>query len=199
MGAQLVREVASKTSDIAGDGTTSGDGSRPKRIDREGLDNRNRRREPDLGSSAGSTRPSTLSSRNSPRSPRRSRTRTEIAQVAHGFRQLGLRRSATSSLTRWTRSAKTATITVEEAKTIETTLDVVGRHAVRQGIHLALLRHEPGQDRSQPGVRLPPHPREENLQPQGHPPRAGEGCGDWQASLRSSSRTSKAKPSRLSL
>ena len=36
MGAQMVREVASKTNDVAGDGTTHGDGAGPEAIVREG-------------------------------------------------------------------------------------------------------------------------------------------------------------------
>jgi len=46
MGAQLVREVASKTSDVAGDGTTTAT-VLAEAIYREGLKKRHRRREPD--------------------------------------------------------------------------------------------------------------------------------------------------------
>ena len=46
MGAQLVREVASKTSDIAGDGTTTAT-VLAEAIYREGLEERDRRRQPD--------------------------------------------------------------------------------------------------------------------------------------------------------
>jgi chaperonin GroEL len=47
MGAQMVKEVASKTSDIAGDGTTTAT-VLAEAIYREGLKQRHRRREPDL-------------------------------------------------------------------------------------------------------------------------------------------------------
>ena len=46
MGAQLVREVATKTNDVAGDGTTTAT-LLAQAITREGLKNRVRRREPD--------------------------------------------------------------------------------------------------------------------------------------------------------
>ena len=46
MGAQMLKEVASKTSDIAGDGTTTAT-VLAQAIFREGLQERDRRREPD--------------------------------------------------------------------------------------------------------------------------------------------------------
>jgi chaperonin GroEL len=57
MGAQMVREVASKTSDTAGDGTTTATGARAGDLPRRRQERRGRRRTR-WNSSAGSKRPS---------------------------------------------------------------------------------------------------------------------------------------------
>ena len=59
MGAQLVKEVATKTNDVAGDGTTTAT-LLAQAIIREGLKNRGRRRQPHGHAARASTRPSTL-------------------------------------------------------------------------------------------------------------------------------------------
>jgi hypothetical protein len=69
IGAQLVREVASKTSDIAGDGTTTAT-VLAEAIYKEGLKNVTAGANP-TSCSAASTRPSRRSSPNSPASPKR--------------------------------------------------------------------------------------------------------------------------------
>ena len=106
MGAQLVREVASKTSDIAGDGTTTAT-VLAEAIYKEGLTQRHRRRQPDLAPARHQQ------GRRSHR--RRAREHLQEGQGPHGnragrhrLRQLGHARSARSSPTRWTRSARTA-------------------------------------------------------------------------------------------
>ena len=106
MGAQMVREVASKTSDVAGDGTTTAT-VLAQAIYREGAQERHRRRQPD-GAQA----------RHRPRRQgRRSKRSTSMAKPVEGTRDrprrhrsrpTTTRRSARSSPRRWRRSARTA-------------------------------------------------------------------------------------------
>jgi chaperonin GroEL len=106
MGAQMVKEVASKTSDVAGDGTTTAT-VLAEAIFREGLKNvaaganpiylkRGIDKAVEASSAIGdmSISKKVKDARRSPRSPR--------------LRQLGRPRSARSSPRRWTRSARTA-------------------------------------------------------------------------------------------
>ena len=71
---------------------------------------------------------------------------------------------------------KDGVITVEEGKTTETTLELRRRHAVRQGLHLALLHQPAGRDGLPAGRRADPDPREEDQQS----PRAGADFGESQ-------------------
>ena len=122
MGAQMVREVASKTSDTAGDGTTTATvlaqaiyregaknviaGANPMDIKRgieKAVEARHRRDQADVEAGQAATW--------SPRSAPSRRTTT--------------RRSARSSRKRWTRSARTASSRSKRRKTLETSLDVV--------------------------------------------------------------------------
>ena len=122
MGAQMVREVASKTSDIAGDGTTTAT-VLAQAIYREGREERRRRAPTRWSSSAASRRPSRRSSRSS----RRWRSRCQGNMIA----QVGTI-SANSDETigkiiaeAMEKVGKDGVITVEEAKTLETSLEVV--------------------------------------------------------------------------
>ena len=122
MGAQLVREVASKTSDIAGDGTTTAT-VLAESIYREGLRN----------VTAGAT-PTSLQRGISKaveaivaelaRISKKVKDRTEIAQVATVSANWD---TAIGNIIAdaMDKVGKDGTITVEEAKSIETTLDVV--------------------------------------------------------------------------
>ena len=122
MGAQMVKEVASKTSDVAGDGTTTATvlaqaifregsklvvaGMNPMELKR-GIDKAVESIVEELEKLSKPTRDST-------RSPRSARSRPTAT-----------RPSARSSPRRWRRSASEGVITVEEAKSMETVLDVV--------------------------------------------------------------------------
>ena len=66
MGAKMVKEVASKTSDVAGDGTTTAT-VMAEAIFNEGLQGRRRRRQPDAHEARAWTRPSPTSSSSSTR------------------------------------------------------------------------------------------------------------------------------------
>ena len=88
MGAQLVKEVATKTNDVAGDGTTTAT-LLAQAIDPRGPEERGRRREPDGAAARASSRRSTRRSRALIRaSPSRSDGKHDIAQVAHHLRRL---------------------------------------------------------------------------------------------------------------
>ncbi len=122
MGAQMVREVASKTSDVAGDGTTTAT-VLAEAIYREGLKNVTAGSNPmalkrgiDLAVEAAVGALKKLS--------KEVKSRTEIAQVAtisaNGDKTIGeIIADAMDKV------GKDGSITVEEAKSIETTLDVV--------------------------------------------------------------------------
>jgi len=122
MGAQMVREVASKTSDVAGDGTTTAT-LLSESIYREGLKNVTAGADPmalkrgiDI---AVNEVVDTLAKQS-----KKVKEHTEICQVAtisaNGDKQIGeIIADAMDKV------GKDGTVTVEEAKTIETTLDVV--------------------------------------------------------------------------
>src|ERR1700712_1696159 len=122
MGAQLVREVASKTSDIAGDGTTTAT-VLAEAIYREGLKNVTAGANP-TSLQRGITKAVAAITDELAKISKKVKDRTEIAQVATV--------SANWDVTigeiiadAMDKVGKDGTITVEEAKSIETSLDVV--------------------------------------------------------------------------
>jgi len=122
MGAQLVREVASKTSDIAGDGTTTAT-VLAEAIYKEGLKNVTAGANP-TSLQRGISKAVEVLVAEIARISKKVKDRTEIAQVATV--------SANWDVTigeiiadAMDKVGKDGTITVEEAKSIETTLDVV--------------------------------------------------------------------------
>ncbi|HEY3898229.1 MAG TPA: chaperonin GroEL [Chthoniobacter sp.] len=122
MGAQLVREVASKTSDIAGDGTTTAT-VLAEAIYKEGLKNVTAGANP-MSLQRGINKAVEALVAEISRISKKVKDRTEIAQVATV--------SANWDTTigeiiadAMDKVGKDGTITVEEAKSIETTLDVV--------------------------------------------------------------------------
>jgi chaperonin GroEL len=122
MGAQMVREVASKTSDNAGDGTTTAT-LLAEAIYREGLKNVTAGANP-MSLKRGIDRATEAVVEAIARQSKRVKEHTEIAQVAtisaNGDKMIGeIIADAMDKV------GKDGTITVEEAKTIETTLDVV--------------------------------------------------------------------------
>jgi chaperonin GroEL len=122
MGAQMVREVASKTSDIAGDGTTTAT-ILAEAIYREGLKNVTAGANPmELKRGIESATATVVAS--IAKQSKKVKEHTEIAQVAtisaNGDVMIGdIIADAMDKV------GKDGTITVEEAKTIETTLEVV--------------------------------------------------------------------------
>ena len=122
MGAQMVREVASKTSDIAGDGTTTAT-VLTEAIYREGLKNVTAGANP-MSLKRGIDTAVAKITENLQKQSKKVKDRSEIAQVAtisaNGDTTIGdIIADAMDKV------GKDGTITVEEAKGIETTLDVV--------------------------------------------------------------------------
>jgi chaperonin GroEL len=122
MGAQMVREVASKTSDTAGDGTTTAT-LLAETVFREGLRNVTAGANP-MSLKIGIERAVESVVDGIAKQSKKVKEHTEIAQVAtistNGDKTIGeIIADAMDKV------GKDGTITVEEAKTIETTLDVV--------------------------------------------------------------------------
>jgi chaperonin GroEL len=122
MGAQMVREVASKTSDIAGDGTTTAT-VLAESIYREGLRNVTAGANP-MALQRGITKAVSTVVEHLNKISKKVKDRSEIMQVAtisaNGDKTIGnIIADAMDKV------GKDGTITVEEAKSIETTLDVV--------------------------------------------------------------------------
>ena len=122
MGAQMVREVASKTSDVAGDGTTTAT-LLAECIYREGLKNVTAGANP-MNLKRGIDKATAAVVDAIAKQAKRVKEHTEIAQVAiisaNGDAEIGDKIADAMD-----KVGKDGTITVEEAKTIETTLDVV--------------------------------------------------------------------------
>ena len=122
MGAQMVREVASKTSDVAGDGTTTAT-LLAESIYREGLKNVTAGANP-MSIKRGIDKATSAEVAAIAKQAKRVKEHTEIAQVAiisaNGDTEIGDKIADAMD-----KVGKDGTITVEEAKTIETTLEVV--------------------------------------------------------------------------
>src|SRR5215813_13111345 len=122
MGAQLVREVASKTSDIAGDGTTTAT-VLAESIYREGLRNVTAGANP-TSLQRGINKAVEAITEELRKISKKVKDRTEIAQVAtvSANWDSGIGNIIADAMDK---VGKDGTITVEEAKSIETTLEVV--------------------------------------------------------------------------
>ncbi len=122
MGAQMVREVASKTSDVAGDGTTTAT-LLAESIYREGLKNVTAGANP-MAIKRGIDKATKAVVEAISKQAKRVKDPAEIAQVAtisaNGESEIGSIISEAMD-----KVGKDGTITVEEAKTLETTLEVV--------------------------------------------------------------------------
>ncbi len=122
MGAQMVREVASKTNDTAGDGTTTAV-LLAEAIYREGLKNVTAGANP-MTLKRGVEKATAVVVANIAKLSKKVKEHTEIAQVAsisaNGDAEIGSKIAEAME-----KVGKDGTITVEESKTIETTLEVV--------------------------------------------------------------------------
>jgi len=157
MGAQMVREVASKTNDLAGDGTTTAtvlaasilrEGAK---LVAAGMNPMDLKRGIDLGVAAVVKEIQAMA--------KKVKSSAEVAQVgtiaANGEATVGEMIARAME-----KVGNEGVITVEEAKTAETELDVVEGMQFDRG-YLSLLRHQSREDAGGSGGSLYPHPREE--------------------------------------
>ena len=143
MGAQMVREVASKTSDNAGDGTTTATvltASIMKeglKLVAAGMNPMDLKRGIDLAAAA--------VVKDIERRAKKVQSSEEIAQVAtisaNGDKSVGKMIADAMK-----KVGNEGVITVEEAKTAVTELEVVEGHAVRSRLSLALFHHQRRED-----------------------------------------------------
>ncbi len=165
MGARMVREVASKTSDVAGDGTTTAT-VMAEAIFNEGLRARRGRREPganEAGHREGRRRHHRQAAR---RCRSRSRTRTRWPRSAPSPQQRPRDRRTAGR-----RHGKGRQGRRDHRRRRQEPADrsrMGRRHAVRPRLPLALLRHRSDHDGVRAGRRLRAGLREEDLQHQGH-------------------------------
>ena len=143
MGAQMVKEVASKTSDVAGDGTTTAT-VLAQAIYKEGAKLVAAGHNP-MELKRGIEKAVQVVIEELKKLSKPTQDQKEIAQVgtisANNDETIGnIIAEAMSKV------GKEGVITVEEAKSMETTLEHRRGHAVRQRIYLSLLRDEPRQD-----------------------------------------------------
>jgi chaperonin GroEL len=154
MGAQMVKEVATKTSDLAGDGTTTAT-VLAQAIFREGLKNVTAGANP-MAIKRGVDKAVRRSSRSSRRSPS-DVGKKEIAQVgtisANNDPEIGNLISEAME-----KVGKDGVITVEEAKGLETTLETVDGMQFDRGYLSPYFITDPDEDGSRPRGRLHPHP-----------------------------------------
>ena len=155
MGAQMLREVASKTSDEAGDGTTTAT-VLAQAIIKEGAKAVAAGMNPmDLKRGIDMAVVSIVAELK--RRSKKVSTNDEICQVgtisANGDREIGDFIAAAMD-----KVGNEGVITVEEAKSLHTELDVVEGMQFDRGLHLALFRHQRGEDVLRAGESLHPHP-----------------------------------------
>jgi chaperonin GroEL len=190
MGAQMVKEVASKTSDVAGDGTTTAT-VLAQAIYLEGSKLVAAGREPD-GHQARHRRGRRGVVEHLKEQSKPTKGKTEIAQVgtisANGDKVIGdLIAEAMEKV------GKEGVITVEEAKSMETTIDVVEGMQFDRGYLSPYFVTDAGAHGVRPRGRLHPHPREEDLVDEGPPARCLEQVAKQGKPLLSSPRTSTAR------
>ncbi len=178
MGAQMVKEVASKTSDVAGDGTTTAT-VLARALFTEGREAGRRRPRPDEPEARHRQAVAAVIEELKKLS-KSTKGKDEIAQVgtvsANGDRTIGDMIAEAME-----KVGKEGVITVEEAKSLETQLDVVEGMQFDRGYLEPVLRHRSGSHGGRPRGRLHPHPREEDLVDEGPPAAARAGGARRQA------------------
>ena len=178
MGAQMVKEVASKTSDIAGDGTTTAT-VLAHAIVREGLKNVTAGANP-MGLKRGIDKAVDVVVEELKKMSKSTKDKKEIAQVAtiasNNDKTIGnLIAEAMEKV------GKDGVITVEESKSAETVLDVVEGMQFDRGYLSPVLRHRPRAHGVRARGRPHPDPREEDQRDEGHAAAARAGGARRQA------------------
>ena len=175
MGAQMVREVASKTSDVAGDGTTTAT-VLAQAIVKEGAKSVAAGANPmDLKRGIDLAVAAVVAELK--KNAKKVTSNDEIAQVgtisANGDTEVGAKIAEAMK-----KVGNEGVITVEEFKEPRDRARRRRGHAVRPRLPLALLRYQCREDDGRARRRLHPHPREEAFRPEGHATAArGRGAG----------------------
>ena len=171
MGAQMVKEVASKTSDVAGDGTTTAT-VLAQAIYREGAKNVTAGANPMAIKRGIEQSVEAITAELKKMS--KPVTGPMIAQVgtisANHDETIG--RIIAEAMDK---VGKDGVITVEEAKGMDTSLEVVEGHAVRPRLSVAVFRDRSRTDGSRAGESGDPDPREADQRDEGPPAGAGAG------------------------
>ena len=176
MGAQLLKEVATKTDDVAGDGTTTAV-VLGQALVTEGLKNVTAGANPMIVK-RGLDKAVDKIVEQLKATPSRSRRASRSPPWPPSARPIP--KSANSSPRSWTRSARTASSRSRKASP-RSREGIHRGHAVRPGLHLALLRDQPRPDGIRPRGPGHPHHRQEDLQHPGPPAGAREGRPAGQA------------------
>ena len=190
MGAQMVREVASKTNDIAGDGTTTAT-VLAQSIVKEGAKYGRRRHEPD-GPEARHRHGRRRGGQGSREAVEEDQHLRRSGAGRHDLRQRRQdrrrhdRRGHAEGRQRGRHHGRGSEVARDRAR---------GRrgHAVRPRLHLSVLHHQCGEDDRRPRGPLHPALREEALQPAGHAAGAGGRRAVRRVRSSSSPRTWKAR------
>ena len=192
MGAQLVREVASKTNDEAGDGTTTAT-VLAQAIVREGMKAVASGRNP-MDLRRGIDKAVVAIVEDLKKRAKKVGGSEEIAQVgtisANGDTDIGKFLADAMA-----KVGNEGVITVEEAKSLETELEVVEGMHVRPRLSLAVLHHQRRQDGSDARRSADPAVREEALLAAADAADPRSRRAKRSARCSSSLKTSKAKPS----
>ena len=178
MGAQMVKEVATKTSDIAGDGTTTAT-VLAQAIFREGLKNVTAGANP-MAIKRGIDKAVTAVVEELKKISVPTTGKKEIAQVgtisANNDQEIGdLIAEAMEKV------GKDGVITVEEAKGLETTLETVDGMQFDRGYVSPYFVTDPEKMEAVLEDAIHPHPRQEDLVDEGPAPGPREGRADGQA------------------
>ena len=175
MGAQLVKEVATKTNDVAGDGTTTaypaGAGDHPRRSEEPG-----RGREPD-GSHEAASQAATSAAVESTEEP----SAKPVERQAVPFEQVAANSAGDPTIGKLIAEAmekvgKDGVITIEESKTMQTNLSLVEGMQFDRGYASAYMATDTEKMEAVLDNPLHPHHRQEDQQHSGDPAAAGAGC-----------------------
>ena len=190
MGAQMVREVASKQSDLAGDGTTTAT-VLAHAIVKEGREIGRGRRQSDGRQARGRSRRRGDRRRSQGEQPQGHQVRRDRP----GRHDLGQRRRLGRQDDR-RGDEEGRQRRRDHGRRGEEPRNRTRRrrgHAVRPRLSLALFHHQRREDGGRARGALHPHPREEALRPAGHASGARSGGADAASRCSSSPRTSRAR------
>ena len=177
MGAQLLKEAATKTNDVAGDGTTTAT-VLAQAIINEGMKNVAAGANPMMlkrGIEKAAEEEIVAEIKAMATPVKGKEEISDIATISAADPEIGDLIAEVMD-----KVGKDGVITVEEGRGPALRDRVHRGHAVRPGLHLPLLHHEPRPDGDRPGGALHPDHRQEDLRHRRHPARPGEGAAGEQ-------------------